>query len=274
MSQPPQEPTPGQGGGRGQQPGEAGQADGWAAPPTPGAPASGYGPPPAHEWQQPYGAPAPGAAVWESPGRPGGSVLKKGLLVGGIVAVVLLAALGAVLALTLSGGVERVASDPTVQSAPAPVTSSSPSVTSEMFLATLPAEFVDCAETATEGDGDTRAAVCGAAQSRPDPARANCYLYPDVRTLGDVFAGDATDIGIAEFADGQDCSTGIGYTAWTADGVPGGHVGCAILDDGRVAVLWPDEEYLTEGVVTAPDSTRAELSSLFAWWEQNAYYQG
>ncbi|MCW2538076.1 MAG: exported protein of unknown function [Modestobacter sp.] len=156
--------------------GPPGQGGGWQQPPAPA-----YGDQPtqvggfAVPGQQPYGAPAPGFPAWGSPGGPGGpggpgwpgnpqgpggpggsgSGAKKGLLIGGTAALVLLVVLGVVLTLTLGGGDEPVASDRTVDSSSAPATS-------EDFLATLPADFIDCRQTETEGDGDTMAAGCGA----------------------------------------------------------------------------------------------------------------
>jgi hypothetical protein len=176
--------------------------------------------------------------------------------------VVLVAVL---LALTLGGGSDPVASSPAA--------TSTPGATAD-FLATLPADFVDCRQAETAGDGDTMAASCGAARSQPGPTGAQFFLYPDLGTLDGVFTADVAGGGLSEFADGQDCSTGAGYTSWSTDGGPGGQVGCAILDDGSVMVAWTDEEHLIEGVVTAAGSTQADLAALFDWWEQKAFFRG
>jgi hypothetical protein len=159
---------------------------------------------------------------------------------------------------------------------PAPVPPAAPPAAGELevFLATLPESFTDCAEAPLAADGDLLAAGCGAATSPPGPTAARFYRYADVATLDSVFTEDVTGSGLTEFADDQDCSTGLGYGGWNVDGVIGGMYGCAILDDGTVSIAWTDDEFLTEGIVVAPGTTQDDVAALYDWWRQNSAYQG
>ena len=93
-------------------------------------------------------------------------------------------------------------------------------------------------------------------------------------TLDSVFTEDVTGSGLTQFADDQDCSTGLGYGGWNVDGVVGGMYGCAVLDDGTVSIAWTDDEFLTEGIVVAPGTTQDDVATLYDWWRQNSAYQG
>lgn len=229
---------------------------------------------------------APGGPGWapEQPGRSGGRGTRTGLLVAGIVALVLVTALVTALALGLArGDSEATASRPTAVStpaAPSPAPRTSPSVPPggsadvDEFLATLPVDFVDCQEADLIGDGDLLSAECGPSATQPGPAGARFYLYPDVATLDEVFAGDVERSGLTEFPDDQDCSTGTGVGAWGIEGVPRGLVACTILDDDTVSIAWTDDEFLTEGFVAAPGTTQADVAELYTWWVANSDYQG
>jgi hypothetical protein len=150
---------------------------------------------------------------------------------------------------------------------------SAPAGELEAFLASLPADFTDCGESAPADDGDLLAAECGAATTQPGPAGAVFYRYPDVATLDEVFTTDVVEEGLTEFPVDRDCSTGLGYGGWNVDGVIGGMYGCMIAGDGTVRIAWTDDEFLTEGIVVAPGSTQDDVAALYGWWRQNSAYQ-
>ncbi|GAB3363820.1 hypothetical protein [Modestobacter lapidis] len=274
MSQPPQGPPPTWPGfpppeGPPGQP-QPGPSGGWGQP-QPGR----YGPPPGQGGWPPRPAPGHG----EPPTQAGGGGGSKGLLIAGIVGLAVAVLVVTVLALTLnSGGADSVASAPAPVSIPSTSgPSTAPSTVPaglDAFLASLPADFVDCEEAPLAADGDLLAAGCGEATSRPGPTGARFYLYPDVATLDEVFTTDVLGSGLTEFPDGQDCSTGIGYGGWDVDGAVGGMVACTIVDDGTVSIAWTDDEFRTEGIVVAPGSAQADVAELYAWWTENSFYQG
>lgn len=249
---------------------------GGPVPPGPGGP---YG----------YGGPG-GPAGPGGPGGPGGSGgSKRNLVIAVVAGIVLLAAVGAVLWLTLGGDEDPVATDRTTSPSTSPTTSSSAPTTSESptpspsptetsgdadyLISIVPADFTDCEEAALEGDGDIAHVTCGPSATQPGPQTAEFYLYEDTDTLDQVFADDVTGAGLEPMAEGEDCSTTTGVTTWDVGGVQGGEVACAITDDGLV-IAWTDWEFGVEGIVYAAGSTQEELGALSEWWLTNSDYQG
>lgn len=313
MSQPPQGlPPHGQGGGWGPPPSPQPQPGPYGPPPGPGGgwpqqPAPGYGEQPTQVGgfrpigqPPPYGtapgnppgwggAGGPAGPGWPPPG-PGpssGQGGSRGLLIAGIIVLVVAALVVTVLALVVNrGDSQATAARPTVVSTPA--TSSAAPRTSppaaapppagavevEEFLATLPIDFTDCAEADLAGDGDLLSAECGEARTQPGPSGARFYLYPDVATLDEVFAKDVEGSGLTEFPADQDCSTGTGFGAWEVEGVVRGQVACTIVQDDTVSIAWTDDEFRTEGIVSVPGTTQADVAELYSWWVDNSYYQG
>ncbi|MQA35253.1 hypothetical protein [Modestobacter roseus] len=147
-----------------------------------------------------------------------------------------------------------------------------PSVGIEEFLATLPADFTDCGEADLIGDGDVAAAACGPASSRPGPTDATFLRYPDVDTLDDVFAADVTGLGLEEWGAATDC-TEDGYGEWVRGDAVGGLLACG-LTDGTAFVYWTDDEFLTEGVVSAPGESQDDVVALYEWWVENSDFVG
>jgi hypothetical protein len=191
-----------------------------------------------------------------------------------------------VLALRVGRGDSGPTAQPTAVSTPptsSPAPRTSPSapppppagvVDADEFLATLPRDFTDCVEADLAGDGDLLSAECGEARTQPGPTGARFYLYPDVATLDEVFAKDVEGSGLTEFPDGQDCSSGTGFGAWEVDGVTRGKVACTIVEDDTVSIAWTDDEFRTEGIVSVPGTTQADVTELYSWWVDNSYYQG
>jgi hypothetical protein len=142
------------------------------------------------------------------------------------------------------------------------------------FLAALPADFTDCEEADLAGDGDLVSAECGEAATQPGPTGARFHLYPDVATLDEVFADDVEGSGLTQFADDEDCLSDTGFGAWGTEGTTRGLVACTILDDDTVSIAWTDDEYVTEGIVSAPGTTQADVAELYTWWVDNSYFQG
>ncbi|WP_448615737.1 hypothetical protein [Modestobacter sp. URMC 112] len=281
-----QQPPPrhGEDGGWDQQPPPQAHPDaGWGG--SPQSPPTPYGPGPAGPgpyggapgWDAPRGPVGPGGPT--GPGWPGGPPgprrsggTNKALLIAGIAGLVTVLAVAVLLFLGLRGGSDSSAAE---SAPPTPAGPSAPSPADlQAFLATLPADFTDCGEAPRAGDGDLLAAGCGAAGTQPGPTGARFYLYPDVRTLDAVFSNDVDSSGLTEFTDEQDCSTSVGYGAWQTTGETGGLYGCAILDDGTVSLAWTDDRFLTEGIVSAPGTTQADVAALYAWWTEHSYYQG
>jgi hypothetical protein len=142
------------------------------------------------------------------------------------------------------------------------------------FVAQLPADFTDCAGAGPAGDGDLAAASCGAATTQPGPARAEFHRYPDVDTLDSAFHAEVAQQGVPAWTDDADCSTTTGFGEWVSGGVTGGQVACAIGTDGSVMIVWTDDEYLAEGIVSAPGTTQADVRSLYDWWTANSFFEG
>ena len=207
--------------------------------------------------------------------------------------MVIIAVVAVLLVVNLGGGDDEpiASSSSATSSSSASSTSSSPSSSSsestetseptstggsaEDLVSVLPSDFTDCEEASLAGDGDTAAAQCGAALTQPGPAQARFYQYPDTTTMDDVFLTDVTGGGLSELPTGQDCSTTVGYYPWaTDDRSQTGQVGCAILTDGTVLLVWTDDQFLIEGYVTSPGTTQADVSALYEWWRVNSNYVG
>jgi hypothetical protein len=269
---------------------------GWPAPPTPGygeqpTQVGGFGVP----GQPPYGGGpgGPGGPGWGGPGVQGGggSDKKKNLIITAVAGLVLIVVAAVVLVVALGGnddgnstasGGSSASDSSTTSSSSSSDSPSSGGLSSSPtggtadpagFLAQLPLDFTDCADGQLAGDGDVAAAACGSAQSQPGPSEAAFYLYPDVATLDTIFQSDVTTEGLTEWTGDADCSTSIGFGEWTTNGVTGGQVACAITPEGYVVIAWTDNEFLTEGVVRAPGTTQAEVTSLYEWWTANSFYQ-
>lgn len=282
------QPPAGQPGGWGQQPGQPPASGGWT--PQPGQPGWGGAPgqagPPTlvGGFGAPGQPPHPGAPGWGGPSGPEGGG-KRTTVITAVAALALVVVVAIALVLTLGGDDEETAagssstapsrpssSEPAPSSSAAPVPPADPAA--EEFLAQLPSDFVDCVEQPLAGDGDVAAAACGASQTQPGAAEAVFHRYPDVATLDAVFQADTGGAGLTALTGEDDCSTSIGYGEWTIDGVTGGLVACTIVGDGTVQIAWTDDEYLTEGLVSAPGSTQDDVSALYAWWTENSFFQG
>jgi hypothetical protein len=195
--------------------------------------------------------------------------VERSLLIAGTAGLVTVIAVAVLLVVVLGGGDDQ----PAVREAGGGSSSGAPSsADTDAFLARLPADLTDCAEVPLAGDGDLLAAECGAAATQPGPSGARFYLYPDRETLDGVFSSDVASTGLTEFGDGQDCSTDMGYGSW-GSGAAGGLVACTVVD-GTVNIAWTDDEFLTEGVVSAPGTTQADVATLYAWWTENSFYEG
>ncbi|MGY2081588.1 hypothetical protein [Modestobacter sp. SYSU DS0657] len=147
-------------------------------------------------------------------------------------------------------------------------TAAPPSVGVEEFLASLPVDFTECSEAEPIGDGDVVAADCGAASTQPGPTDATFLRYPDVDTLDDVFVADVTSLGLEEWGVATDC-TEDGYGEWVRGEDVGGLLACG-LTDGTAFLYWTDDEFLTEGVVSAPGETQDDVVALYEWWVENS----
>ncbi|WP_299952207.1 hypothetical protein [uncultured Modestobacter sp.] len=270
--QPGQPPAPG---GWGPQPG---QPAGWGGAPRqdgPPTPVGGFGVP----GQPPY----PGGPGWGGPGGPDRRG-KRTTVITAVAALALVVVVAIALVLTLGGDDEETTAGGTgsapsrpSSSEPAPSSSGAPespaAPAAEDFLAQLPSDFVDCVEQPLAGDGDVAAAACGASQTQPGAAEAVFHRYPDVATLDAVFQADTGGAGLTALSEDDDCSTALGYGEWTIDGVTGGLVACTI-GDGIVQIAWTDDEFLTEGLISAPGTTQEDVSALYAWWTENSFFQG
>jgi hypothetical protein len=279
-------PPPGQGGYPPPAQGGYPPGQGGYPPPGPGAYAVGQGP------GAPYGPP-PGYP----PGRPGDHGVpppagrsRRNLVIALVAGLVVLAgAIVAVVVILANRSSDPVADEGTTAAATTPSSeaapsSTAPSTTSEAptptptaggadeLLAVLPADFVECTAADPAGDGDVAAATCGPSITQPGPSTGAFYLYPDPGTLDQVFADDVSEVGLTEMPSGEDCRTSEGVTTWTADGVEGGEVACAITNEG-VQIAWTDREFGIEGIVTMPGSTQEDLATLTEWWFQNSGYQ-
>lgn len=131
---------------------------------------------------------------------------------------------------------------------------------------------MDC-EPKTPGNGETAAASCGSALTQPGPQTADFYQYPDKSTMDSIFENDVTAAGLTELGADQDCSTTTGYFPWaTDDRSQTGQVGCAINSNGTVAIVWTDDQFNIEGIVSAVGTTQADVDSLYQWWRVNSNY--
>ncbi|MGY1857855.1 hypothetical protein [Modestobacter sp. SYSU DS0290] len=152
------------------------------------------------------------------------------------------------------------------------LTAAPPSVGVEEFLASLPVDFTDCGEADLVGDGDVVAAACGPASSQPGPSDATFLRYPDIDTLDDVFITDVSALGLDEWGAATDCSED-GFGEWVRGDTTGGLLACG-LAEGTAFIYWTDDEFLTEGVVSAPGETQDDVVALYEWWVENSDFVG
>jgi hypothetical protein len=269
--------------------------------PGPDSPTTRFGAPEAQRGQTaqfpqggaypPAGAPGPwppqGGYGYGGP-PPGRRRSHRGLIIALVIGLVILAGVGVALiyAFTRDEG-ETVSSGPSASTSAAaastassasssaeagPSATGSPSSTSrtDELLATVPAEFTDCARADPAGDGDVAAVTCGTSVTRPGPEAASFYLYDDPAILVQAFAADAVDVG--PMPDGETCTTAQGVTHWDNEGVEGGQIACTITDEGPV-IAWTDREFGIEGVVTAPGSAQEDLAALAEWWRVHSDFR-
>jgi len=282
-------------GGWGQQSGQPGQP-GWG-----GAPAPGYSGPPTQAGgfgvpgQQPYPG-GPGGPGWGGPGGPGapdgGNDKKKNLIITVVAALVLLVVIAVVLVITLGGDdgdsttASSGSSSPTSSATPEPAPSSSSSggfssapsssaaPVADEFIASLPLDFIDCAEQPLQGDGDLVAATCGSSSTQPGPAAAAFAGYPEQTSLDGAFQSDVVAAGLTPFEGAADCTVS-GYAEWTfnATDETGGLLGCGLTPDGNAFVYWTDYEFLVQGIVTMAGTTQDDVVTLYDWWTTNSNFR-
>ena len=248
-----------------------------SAPTGYGAP-GGYRPPPFAHGPPPPGGPgyppAAGAGLYGAPGPPTttkGSRLPL-LLVAALVVVAALI-VGGVLAF---GGDPGPGPTPTTNAEPTtdalPTTSAEPPPTTgttagEQLLAILPGD-VDpgsCSAQALAGDGDLAALGCGPALTQPGPLTTQFNLYPAGGVDG-VFQGDVEAVALAEFGPGQQCPDYLGYGGYNQNGQVRGRVACGVGQGNASYLLWTDDEFAAEALVTIPNGGGQGIYTLWNWF--------
>jgi serine/threonine-protein kinase len=257
--------------------GEAAAARGSPAPSGYASPAPGYSPPPPRYGPPPPGyLPPAGTGFYSAPGPPPAqkSRMPLYLLIGAVVIAVLV--VGGVVLFGPDG--QGGGPDPTTttQAAPsttepAPTTSSEPPPPSaeEQLLAILPGDInrASCSTAAPAGDGDIAALGCGPARTQPGPLTAQFNLYPP-GAVGDVFRGDVAEVAVPALnqAQGQSCPDFLGYGSYSNGSEVRGQVACWVGQDNASYLMWTDDEFAAEAVVTIPNGGGAGIYTLWNWW--------
>jgi hypothetical protein len=241
-----------------------------AAPPI----GRGYTPPPPRYGPPPGGGPPMGPAyapVVPPPTPPGksrgpllivlGALVTAGLVVGGV--------------LLFSGDGDGPTPTPTTAptTEPGPTTEPSPEPSPEDdLLAVLPGDFdeTSCSSAPLAGDGDVAALTCGPAFTQPGPSGAQFHLYPD-GTVDEVFVDDLAVFGVPPHSGGLVCPDVLGYSGYTNNGEPRGQAACFVGPDGTSYIVWTDDEFDVEGIVTLTNGGFAGVYTLWDWWGDSAH---
>ena len=237
-------------------------------PPRYGPPAGYVGPPPGG-----FGPPAgPGYVPTGPPPAP----QKSGrgpmlILTGGLVAA------GLVVGGVLLFGADRTgpgptptteptAPQPSTEPSPSPEPSPEPSAEDDL-LAILPGDFDpgSCTSGPPAGDGDLASLTCGQAFTQPGPSVSAFNLYPS-GAVDDVFLGDVAEFGVPEQAAGQSCPDFLGHGGYSNGGVPRGRVACWVGQDNASYLLWTEDEYDAEALVSIPNGGGEGVYVLWEWW--------
>lgn len=246
-----------------------------------GSPSPGYSPPPPR-----YGPPPPGGPGYPPPagagfyGAPGPAPEQRSraplyLLAGSVLIAVLV--LGGVLVFGRDGAGGGPTPTPsagpsTTDPAPSSSTEPTPQTAEEQLLAALPGDFDggSCSSAQLAGDGDIAALTCGQAFTQPGPTSAQFNLYP-AGVVDGVFLDDVAEIGLPPHAVGQVCPDFFGYSGYTNNGEVRGRAACFIGPDNGSYLLWTDDEYGTEGVVTIANGGGAGVYVLWNWWTDSSH---
>ena len=243
-----------------------------SGPPPPGyGPPGGYGAPPPPGPGYPSGA---GRGSYPQPPPPASgtnSRLPLLLLTGAIVVAGAVAG-GALLFGQDSGNSDNglVTTEPSPPpSEPSPVTTEPvpPTTAEDDLWAVLPGDFDEgsCTSAPLAGDGDVAALICGPAFTQPGPTSAQFNLYP-AGVVDDVFLGDVAAAGVAPHAGGAVCPDFLGYSGYVNNGEIRGSAACFVGPDNASYLLWTDDFYGAEGVVTIPNGGVPGVYVLWNWW--------
>jgi serine/threonine-protein kinase len=153
---------------------------------------------------------------------------------------------------------------PTTSAEPRPTTGTT---AGEQLLAILPGD-VDpgsCSAQALAGDGDLAALGCGPALTQPGPLTTQFNLYPAGGVDG-VFQGDVEAVALAEFGPGQQCPDYLGYGGYNQNGQVRGRVACGVGQGNASYLLWTDDEFAAEALVTIPNGGGQGIYTLWNWF--------
>ena len=152
-------------------------------------------------------------------------------------------------------------------SEPSPGTTEPVTTPEDDLWAVLPGDFDQgsCTSAPLAGDGDVAALICGPAFTQPGPTAAQFNLYP-AGVVDDVFLGDVAAAGVAPHAGGAVCPDFLGYSGYINNGEIRGSAACFVGPDNASYVLWTDDFYGAEGVVTIPNGGVPGVYVLWNWW--------
>jgi hypothetical protein len=233
----------------------------------PRVPPPRYGPPPpgGFGFPPPGSFPAPAQAPVPAPASGGSRVP---LLVGGAVIVAVLAVGGAVV-LTQGGSGGGPGPGPTTTSTtpPGPAPTGTPG---DQLLAILPGDVdpASCSPMALAADGDVAAMTCGPALTQPGPLATQFNLYPDAATVDEAFFGDVGQLSVTQLAQdqGQTCPDFLGYGDYNNGTEVRGRVACWVGQDNAAYLMWTENEYAAEALVSIPGGGGDGVRTLWAWW--------
>ncbi|HEX2072295.1 MAG TPA: serine/threonine-protein kinase [Geodermatophilus sp.] len=260
-----------------------GPPGGYEPPSNPG----GYGPP-SNPGGPTYAPQGPGGTTGFGPpgvggvgSSPGGRKPNRLPLILAAAAVVAVLVVVGVIALAGGGGGEQpsgpTASDTPTSASPSTSTTSTPPpepTPEEELLAIIPGDFQaeDCTGRQPAGDGDLAAVDCAPAQSEPAITTARFFLYEDGVAVDRVFVSDVTGVGLTELASGQQCPANQGYGYYQIGGERAGRVACWVdPEDNSANLLWTQDEFGAEGLVSIADGGAEGLTTLWDWWSVPAY---
>ena len=252
-------------------------ASGYAAQSGYGTPAPGYSPPSPRYAPPPPGGPGyPPAAGTGFYGAPAPAPKQRSraplyLLIGAVLIAVLV--IGGVL--LFGADREGGGPDPTTTTDAGPTTDPAPPTTSEplpptpeeQLRAILPGDVdpSSCTSQAPAPDGDLAALACGPVLTQPGPLTTQFHLYP-TDTVDRIFLADMAFFGVPALASGQECPDFLGYGPYNDGAADRGQVGCWVGQDNASYLLWTENEFGAEALVTIPNGGGQGVYALWDWW--------
>jgi serine/threonine-protein kinase len=159
-----------------------------------------------------------------------------------------------------------------------PPTSPSTSPAGQL-LTILPTGFdqASCAAQVPPGPGNLAALTCGPALSQPGPVSARFTLVGP-GSADDAFMSDVTAFSIRPLDQnsGEQCPDSRGYGDYNDNGELTGRVACWVGQDNASYVMWSEDAFDAEALVTIPNGGDQGVYTLWSWWldSSNSAFHG